>query len=201
LPADVVSASRVPMSSAAAVYLPVGARELVTVGAIMAIATSLNATLLVPARLAWSMAQHGQLPSVFGRLHPRRQTPVFGVTCSALLVVLLVLSGQRQLALRIASAALALLYAIHSGALLALPVFNARLYAQVETRFPRRWQVVAALVSVVSLIGVLGIQFTGDLQSRFASPWQGELTTLELLLGWILLGAVLARSLRHRPRP
>ena len=200
LPSGEVSASRVPMTRAAATYLPVGARELVTIGAIMAIATSLNATLLVPARLAWSMSQLGQLPRAFGRLHPSRQSPVFGVTVSALLVGLLIWSGQRGLALAIATTALMALYAIHSLALLVLPRRNGALFAQALTRLPRRWQVAAGLLSVGSLLTVLGIQFGGDIASRIASPWASAPTTLELLLLWILLGLVLARGLEHRNR-
>ncbi|MEO6597039.1 MAG: APC family permease [Planctomycetota bacterium] len=200
LPAHEVSATGVPMSRAAATYLPVGAREFVTIGAIMAIATSLNATLLVPARLAWSMAQLGQLPRAFGRLHARRQIPVFGVTMSALLIALLVVSGQRHVALAIATVALMALYAIHSLALLALPTRNPQLYAQALTRVPRWLQVAAAWLSVASLTTVLGIQVEGDVVRRWTSPWQNEPTTLELLLAWILVGLVLERFGAHRSR-
>ncbi|MFT4512616.1 MAG: APA family basic amino acid/polyamine antiporter [Planctomycetota bacterium] len=199
LPAGVVGSTRVPMSEAAAVYLPVGARELVTIGAIMAIATSLNATLLVPARLAWSMAQVGKLPRAFGRVHPKRQIPVFGVTVSALLVAILAWSGKRHLALAIATSALIALYVIHSIALLALPRRNPQLFAEVKTRLSRKWQVLAAWLSVASLTTVLVIQFGGDVAKRCRAPLAEDLTTLELLLLWIALGLVLARTSRRSP--
>lgn len=197
LPAGGVAATRVPMTQAAAGYLPVGARELVTLGAIMAVATSLNATLLVPARLWWSMAQLGELPRAFGRLHPERQSPAFGVTVSALVVAALILSGQRQLALGIAVAALVALYAIHSLALLALPRRNPGLFAGAMTRLPRPWQVAAAWLSVLALVTILAIRFGDDLAIRFAAPARAEPTTLELLLVWIVVGVVLARCCRR----
>ena len=197
LPPGAVGATRVPMSEAAAVYLPVGARELVTIGAIMAIATSLNATLLVPARLAWSMARAGKLPQAFGRVHAQRQVPVFGVTVSALLVAALAWSGQRHLALAIATSALIALYVIHSIALLALPRRNPQLFAEVSTRLSRRWQVVAAWLSVGALTTVLAIQFGGDVAKRWRDPLLGDLTTLELLLLWIVLGLILSRTSRR----
>ncbi len=52
LPGARLQASNAPMTEVAAVYLPWGAAALVTIGAIMAITTSLNPTLIVPSRLA-----------------------------------------------------------------------------------------------------------------------------------------------------
>lgn len=200
LPAGGVSATHVPMSEAAAVYLPVGARELVTIGAIMAIATSVNATLIVPARLAWSMANVGQLPKALGKLHPVRQTPDLGVAVGAVLTILLIMSGQLFLALRIATSALMALYTIHSFALLSLPRRNPELYAQVTSRIPRSLQVVAATLSIVTLLAVLGIQFGSDIVHRLEHPTAAETTTLELLLLWILVGLVLGRTSRRITR-
>lgn len=199
LPEGAVSASRVPMSEAAAVYLPVGARELVTIGAIMAIATSLNATLIVPARLAWSMAKVGQLPRALGELHPVRQTPDLGVTVGSVLTILLILSGKLHLALAIATSALMALYAIHSLALLALPRRNPQLFAEVTSRIPRSLQVLAAWSSILLLLAVLAIQFGGDVLIRYQRLTMTDLTTLELLLLWIVVGMVLARTSRRSP--
>lgn len=197
LPEGAVSATRVPMSEAAAVYLPVGARELVTIGAIMAIATSLNATLVVPARLAWSMAQVGQLPRALSQLHPERQTPDLGVMITAVLTIVLILSGQMRMALAIATSALMALYAIHSLALLALPRRNPALFAEVTSRIPRSMQVLAAWASVLLLLAVLAIQFGGDVIRRYEHFKLAELTTFELLLLWIAVGLVLSRSSRR----
>src|SRR5438876_10908560 len=52
LPGARLGASSAPMTEVAAVYLPWGAAAFVTLGAIMAITTSLNPTLIVPSRLA-----------------------------------------------------------------------------------------------------------------------------------------------------
>ena len=198
MPADDVSATRVPMTQAAALYLPLGAREMVTLGAIMAIATSLNATLLVPARLAWSMARQGQLPRPFARLHATHQTPAFGVTVSAVIVAVLIVTGQRHLALGIAVAALVTLYLIHSLALLVLPRRNPALHAQATTRLPRPVQVTAAWLSIVALTTVLIIQFAADVETRLLAPTQPSPTTLELLLAWIAVGVLLARGVGRR---
>src|SRR6185503_35589 len=134
LPAERLGASDVPMSEAAATYLPFGATAVVTLGAVMAIATSLNATLLVPARLALSMARDGRMPRAFGRVHAGLGTPVVGLVVSCAVAMLLLSSGRLGLALGIAVVALVALYALHSMALLFLPRRNPRLFAEATTR-------------------------------------------------------------------
>jgi len=109
LPAEILSGSEVPMSLAAAEYLPFGASAVVTVGAVMAIATSLNATMLVPARLAWNMAREGLVPPAFATVHAIRGTPVVGLGVTFAAMAALLLSGQLGLALGIAVVSLVLL--------------------------------------------------------------------------------------------
>ena len=52
LPGERLRGSTAPMADVARVYLPANAVWIITLGALMAIATSLNATMLVPSRLA-----------------------------------------------------------------------------------------------------------------------------------------------------
>lgn len=203
LPANELSASAVPMTAAAAAYLPFGATAVVTVGAVAAIATSLNATMLVPARLAWSMAHEQSLPAVFGSLHPTTGAPLFGLVLSFGLVAMLLLTGQMALALGIAVLALMLLYALHSVALLALPKRAPELYAEVTSSLPRRAQVLAASFSVLALGSIIALEFWRGMQRLWSQGlkerWlRVDLTSLELLILWVLLGAVVyAASVRR----
>ena len=202
LPSEQLEATGVPLSRAADAYLPFGASFLVTLGAVMAIATSLNATLFTPARLAWSMARDGHLPAAFGRLHPTRGTPWFGVVVTAAGMAALLATGELGLALGIAVTALMILYAAHGVALLALPRLAPGLYARVETGVPRSVQVGSAVVSVASLSCVVAIQWMGDVGTIFDSPFVDrlrglELTSLELLIAWVALGLGLG-GLRRR---
>jgi amino acid transporter len=194
LPAKVLSDSEVPMSLAASEYLPFGASAVVTVGAIMAIATSLNATLLVPARLAWNMAREGLVPPAFGTVHSTRGTPVVGLGVTFVAMAALLLSGQLGLALGIAVVSLVSLYLFHSIALLALPRWNPELYAQVSTTIPRGVQVIAGWCSVLAMGAIVVVQFRGDLAKVLSEPWMArvqelDLTSLELLVVWGMLGA------------
>lgn len=196
LPASKLGDTQVPMSEAAATYLPWGAEFIVTLGAVMAVATSLNVSMLVPARLAWHMGRAGQLPRAFGKLHPTRSTPSVGLWVSFGIIAALILSGQRNLALGIAVVALMLLYAVHSLALIVLPKRNPKLFAQALTRIPRWQQLSAAWASVLALIGLVGLRFRGDLERMGSVPIGERLqdfdfTSLELLLAWVVLGLIL----------
>ena len=203
LPAERLGASEVPMSEAAATYLPFGATAVVTLGAVMAIATSLNATLMVPARLALSMAREGWLPRLFGRVHVGLGTPVPGLLASLAVAGALLVSGRIGLALGIAVVALVLLYALHSLALLCLPRRNPGLHAEAGTRLPRSLQLWAGWVSLLTMGGIVSLQFGQDLARIRATSWSArlaslDLTSLELLVLWALFGlAVYSGTRRH----
>ena len=205
LPSDQVGGSGVPMSRAAATYLPFGAEIIVTLGAIMAVATSLNATMFVPARLACYMAKDGLMPSTFGELHATTRTPVFGLCVSFALTALLLLSGRLDLALGIAIASLMLLYALHSLALVLLPSRNPEIYAETETRVPRWLQLAAAWISILALVSLVGLRFKDDLAIILDSTWIARVTSLkftslELLIGWGLIGLALFQWTTGRRR-
>jgi APA family basic amino acid/polyamine antiporter len=59
---------------------------------ILIIAT--NAGLIGISRLAWSLAQHRQLPGVFARLHPRFRTPYFTIVFFSVIAIALVIPGE-----------------------------------------------------------------------------------------------------------
>src|SRR5207247_129497 len=89
---------------------PANYRPLFTLGALMAITTSLNATMLVPSRVAIMLAEDGLLPKWLARISPRTGTPIIGLTITAAAALVLLLSGQISLALNIAVFALVVLY-------------------------------------------------------------------------------------------
>jgi len=205
LPASELALTGVPMSKAAATYLPFGAELLVTLGAVMAVATSLNATMLVPARLAWYLAREGRIPAPFARLHTTLRTPVFGLVVSFAIVAALLVSGRMDLALRISIVALMMLYALHSVALILLPRRNPELHAQVKARIPRRVQLVAAWVSVLALGTLVLLSLGADVRRILGTSFAErirvlDLTSVELLVAWGALGMALFRLSRPRRR-
>src|SRR5213076_533294 len=89
LPASQLRVTGAPMADAAARYLPFGAAALVTIGAIMAITTSLNGTMLVPSRVAIMLADDHLAPRWIGRVSPRTGTPIVGLTITLIAALIL----------------------------------------------------------------------------------------------------------------
>src|SRR6266567_7574490 len=145
-PGTRLQASAAPMTEVAAVYLPWGGATLVTLGAIMAITTSLNPTLIVTSRLALILVEDKLAPAWLGHINPRTATPVRALTLTLAATVLLLISGQLLLALTIAVFALVTLYFLHSMAFLLLPRWNPELYKQIKIRMPAWLQRMAAVV-------------------------------------------------------
>jgi amino acid transporter len=196
LPGERIAGSVAPMAEAASAYLPVGAAMIVTVGGILAVATSLNATMFVPARLLLVLSRDGLLPPRLGEVHPVRGTPTAGLVLTFLVPAALLVSGQLSLALNIAVFALLLVYLLHSYALLRLPARNPSLFAQALTGLPRPLQIAAALASLLSVAGLIAVQLAQDLAHIQSTSWTERirgrtLTCLELCLIWSALGLAL----------
>ena len=203
LPGALLAASSAPMSEAAAVYLPVGAAWFVGLGALMALTTSVNATMLVPSRLALMLARDRLAPRWLGSILPATGTPALGLTLTFAAATLLLVSGQISLALNIAVFALVVLYFLHSLALLLLPRANPLLFASVTARVPLFLQRVAAVVSMAAMGGLIVLQLAqdGSTLARFSLAERiarHALTTAELCTMWALLGAAIYALGRRR---
>lgn len=206
LPGPRLGASEAPMAVVASQYLPMGAAWFVTLGAVMALSTSVNATMLVPSRIAIMLAEDGLAPRILGGISPRTGTPIVGLTITLLVALLLLISGQVSLALNIAVFALVVLYFLHSAALIMLPITNRELYDSVTLPLSRGAQILAALLSLLSMGTLIVLQLASDLEVLGRQSFRqrlenASLTTIELVLFWGAIGAVLyalaARRRRH----
>jgi amino acid transporter len=194
LPGAVLQASAAPMSDVAAVYLPWGTAAFITFGAIMAITTSLNSTLIVPSRLALMFVQDGLAPAWLGKVNKQTATPIVALTFTLLGCVALLVSNQMSLALNIAVFALLLLYFLHSLAFLLLPRWNPELWREVTVNIPAWLQRAAAVLAIVAMGILIAVAVRQDseilraqtLSERIANH---SLTGLELAVAWSLLGA------------
>ena len=198
LPGDVLRQSRAPMADVARVYLPRFGSSIVVVGALMALTTSINATMLVPSRLAVMLSADDLAPRWLRRIHPRTGTPVVGLTLTYAIAAALLVSRQLSLALNIAVLAMVLLYLLHSVALLCVPRTNPTLYAARTLRMPHAVLMASAAFSAVAMAGLTAVIVNGDLRTLANEDWgarlaAGRLTSLELLVLWSLLGLWLYR--------
>jgi basic amino acid/polyamine antiporter, APA family len=206
LPLSQIQASRTPMTEVAMNYLPWGAATFVTLGAIMAITTSLNPTLIVPSRLALIFVEDGLAPPLLGSVNRRTATPVVALTLNLIACLVLLVSRQLALALNIAVFALVLLYFLHSLAFLLLPRFNPDLNRQITINMPVWLQRLAAWVSVLSMGGLILVMISRDLRT-LQSTSLGErisahsLTSVELAIIWSAVGVglyALARVMKKK---
>ena len=203
LPGERLRASAAPMADVGAQYLPLGAAAFVTLGAIMAITTSLNATMLVPSRVAIMLAEDSLAPKWLGRISPRTGTPIVGLTLTLLATLTLLISGQISLALNIAVFALVVLYFLHSFALLALPRANPELFQSVTVGIPLWLQRVAAVTSMISMGLLIALQIADDLRVLGRTTFveratHGSLTTIELVVFWAAVGTLLVTARLRR---
>src|SRR6266850_2762492 len=194
LPGARLGASSAPMTEVASVYLPWGAASFVTLGAIMAITTSLNPTLIVPSRLALILVEDRLAPSWLGFVNPRTATPIRALTLTVAACLLLLISKQLSLALNIAVFALVLLYFLHSLVFLMLPQRNPKLYSEITIALPQWLQLGAAWLSVLSMGALIAVMVAQDIQTLTTQSLRERiarhsLTSLELALVWSLVGA------------
>src|SRR5438552_1050207 len=203
LPGARLGASSAPMTEVASVYLPWGAVIIVTLGAIMAITTSLNPTLIVPSRLALIFVEDRLAPRWLGFVSSKTGTPIVSLTLNLAACMVLLISKQLSLALNIAVFALVLLYCLHSVAFLMLPRWNPKLYGEISLTLPRGLMMFAALVSVVSMGVLIAVQVVQDIQTLTTQSLkeriaQHSLTSLELAVLWSVVAALLYVLARWR---
>ncbi|OLE48568.1 MAG: hypothetical protein AUI36_20960 [Cyanobacteria bacterium 13_1_40CM_2_61_4] len=203
LPGARLQTSSAPMTDVAAVYLPWGGAALVTLGAIMAITTSLNPTLIVPSRLAIIFVEDGLAPAWLGVINRRTATPVRALTLTLAACLVLLVSRQLSLALNVAVFALVLLYFLHSLTFLLLPRWNPKLYSEITIGLPIWLQRAAAWLSVLSMGGLIVVQVIQDIQTLQAQSFRERLdkhslTSLELVIVWAAVGAALYALARWR---
>jgi len=203
LPGPRLGASTAPMAEVAAVYLPAGAAWFVTFGAIMAITTSMNSTMLVPSRLAFILAHDGLAPGWIGVIYPRTGTPILGLTLTFAVAALLLIGRQISLALNVAIFALVILYFLHSMIFLLLPRRNPSLARLISVNIAPSLQRVAGLISLISMGVLIAVQVWQDCQTMLGQSLQKrieneKLTSVELAVVWGLIGLALYACARRR---
>ena len=205
LPSGRLQTSSAPMAEVASIYLPAGAAVFVSIGAIAAIMTALNGTLLVPSRLGIMFAEDSLAPRWLGLVNATTATPIRGLTLTMICCAVLLISNQLSLALNVAVFALVVLYFIHSLVFLLLPRLNPTLASEIKINLPRPMQQVAAVVSLLSMALMIFIQLGLDVEvlrtQTLRQRIDGKsLTSIELILLWGVIGLGLYQLARSQRR-
>src|SRR5882672_3218088 len=83
-----------PIADAAAVFLGSAGALLVGIGSVLSMTGNNAGQVLSGSRMLYALAEHGELPAFFGRIHPRFRTPANSVVFTSAVALLLGISGS-----------------------------------------------------------------------------------------------------------
>ncbi len=89
-----LASSRTPIADAAATFLGGAGAALITLGAVISTSGNNMGSSLSGARNLYALAEQGDLPALFGRIHPRFRTPVTAILITSAVAAVLALSGS-----------------------------------------------------------------------------------------------------------
>jgi len=92
-----------PLVDAGNRFLGASGASILSVGALISIAGTLNSTMLAGPRILYAMAQQGQLPHHLAATHPRFRTPHIAILISGAVTLVLTLQGTFMSALTIST--------------------------------------------------------------------------------------------------
>lgn len=153
VPPEVLAASAAPFAEVAAEALGPEAFVVVSAIALFATANTVLLMLLAASRIAYGMAESASLPTVLGRVHPGRRTPMVAIVAVMLLSIAFLFSGDIAF---VASANDFILFAT-------FVVINASLITlrRKEPELPRPFRVPFAFgwVPILPVLGILTCLF------------------------------------------
>jgi amino acid transporter len=83
-----------PIADASAVFLGAGGALLVGIGSVVSMTGNNAGQVLSGSRMLFALAEHGELPAFFGRIHPRFRTPANSVVFTSAVALVLGLTGS-----------------------------------------------------------------------------------------------------------
>jgi APA family basic amino acid/polyamine antiporter len=89
-----LAASTTPLADASALFLGASGALLMTTGAAVSMTGNNVGQALSGSRNLFALAEQGDLPRIFGHVHPRFRTPDFAIVCTCLAALGLALSGS-----------------------------------------------------------------------------------------------------------
>ena len=89
-----LAAHKTPIADAAAVMLGSAAALLVGVGSVISMTGNNAGQILTGSRMLFALAEHGELPAFFGRIHPRFRTPANAILFTSAIALGMALTGS-----------------------------------------------------------------------------------------------------------
>jgi basic amino acid/polyamine antiporter, APA family len=91
-----LAASKTPLADAAAGFLGAGGAAMITIGAIISVTGASMGGALSGSRNLFALAEEGDVPAFFARVHPRFRTPVVAILVTSGVTLTLALTGTFQ---------------------------------------------------------------------------------------------------------
>jgi amino acid transporter len=88
-----LTTSRTPLADAAGLFIGPGGAALMTIGAVLSVTGNNMGQALSGSRNLFALAEQGDLPAFFGRIHPTFRTPVNSILFTSTVALVLALSG------------------------------------------------------------------------------------------------------------
>lgn len=146
-------ASPTPLIEAAKTFLPANLGPLiVTTGALMAFLTTINACMMVPARILYAFAEDRIAPRFLCETNKRFGTPHASLTINLVLAVILIWTKTVVYLIGISMQAMIMLYIAECLAMTFLPHVNRALWDKVPYKLNTTWISIAGGASVVALV-------------------------------------------------
>ena len=115
-----VGATRTPIADASALVMGVFGGLLVSVGSVVSMTGNNMGQLLSGSRTVFALAENGDLPPVFGRVHPVYRTPYVAIWFTSVVLVVLALTGSFVFLAAVSAVARLVVYLSACGATLRL---------------------------------------------------------------------------------
>ena len=115
-----VGASKTPVADASALVMGVFGGLLVSVGSAISMTGNNMGQLLSGSRSVFALAEQGDLPAVFGRVHPAYRTPHVAIWFTSIVLVVLALTGSFVFLAAVSAVARLVVYMSACGATLRL---------------------------------------------------------------------------------
>jgi len=159
-----LAAHKTPIADAAAVMLGAGGALLVGIGSVVSMTGNNAGQVLSGSRMLFALAEHGELPALFGRIHPRFRTPANAVIFTSAVALVLAVSGSWEKIAIVSALARLVTYTGACAATLQLrrPEFQDRVKAATFTApLGPVVPIIAILVSMAVVAGASRVQLVG----------------------------------------
>lgn len=136
-----LGASRTPLADTAAIFLGAGGALMVAIGSATSMTGNNMGQILNGSRTLFALAENGDLPKWFAKVHPTYQTPSNAILFTAVIALTLALTGSFVALAAVSAIARLVMYLAVCAATLVLRKHDREIAAQVGAHFPVRHSV------------------------------------------------------------